>query len=156
VPFSIRTAGPEDLPRLRIVYRRASLSNEGDRDALLKNPEYLELPGEAVFEGRTRVVEYSNTGIVGFATIDPQSSAAELVDLFVDPDYMRQGIARALIADAVARLAQAGTDELEVTANQHALAFYSAMGFEVVGTVATPLGSGLRMRLRIPHTSRDR
>jgi ribosomal protein S18 acetylase RimI-like enzyme len=121
---------------------------------LLKNPVFLELPARAVFEGRTRVVEYANIGIVGFATIDPHPSAAELVDLFVDPDYMRQGIARALIGDAVARLEAAGTDELEVTANQHAMAFYTTVGFEVVGTVSTSLGSGLRMRLRLGATKR--
>jgi ribosomal protein S18 acetylase RimI-like enzyme len=148
VSFSIRTAGPDDLPPLQMVYQRSSLSNQGDREALLKNPEYLELPGQAVLEGRTRVAEHPNLGIVGFATIDPQADAAELVDLFVDPDYMRQGVARALINDAVARLIDAGIDALEVTANEHALPFYTTMGFEVVGTELTPLGSGLRMRLK--------
>jgi hypothetical protein len=45
----IRTAGQDDLPRLQSVYRRSSLSNEGDREALLQRPEYLVLPGEAAF-----------------------------------------------------------------------------------------------------------
>jgi ribosomal protein S18 acetylase RimI-like enzyme len=115
----------------------------------MEHPEYLVLPGEAVFEGRTRVAEDPKRGIVGFATIERRSSAAELVDLFVDPDFMRQGIARALVVDVQATLASDGVGALEVTANPHALAFYTAMGFEVVDTAATPLGSGLRMRRRI-------
>jgi ribosomal protein S18 acetylase RimI-like enzyme len=144
----IRTAGPDDLPQVRTVYRRSSLSNEGDRDGLLHHPEYLVLPDEGLLEGRTRVAELSNRGIVGFATIERQSGTAELVDLFVDPDSMRQGVARALVDDAVASLANDGIIALEVTANPHALAFYTAMGFVVVDRVATPLGAGVRMRLR--------
>ena len=155
VSLIIRSAGSDDLPRLRQVYRRSSLSNEGDREALLRQPGYLVFPGEAVLEGRTRVAEHPKKGIIGFATVDPQSSTAELVDLFVDPDSMRQGVARALIADAMATLADHGVGVLEVTANRHALEFYTALGFEVVGAVTTELGSGLRMRFRFSAKSRD-
>jgi len=147
VSLIIRTAGPDDLSRLRAVYRRSSLSNEGDRDALLQNPEYLVLPDEGLLAGRIRVAEQPHIGIVGFATVERQSGAAELVDLFVDPDAMRQGVARALINDAVATIAATGIAALDVTANPHALAFYTEMGFEAIGTVTTALGSGLRMRL---------
>jgi ribosomal protein S18 acetylase RimI-like enzyme len=147
VSLIIRTAGPDDLSRVRTVYRRSSLSNEGDRDALLQHPQYLVLPGEGLLEGRMRVTEHPNIGIVGFATIERQSSTAELVDLLVDPESMRQGVARALITDAVATLAADGVAFLEVTGNPHAMAFCTAMGFEVVDTVTTPLGSGFRMRL---------
>jgi GNAT superfamily N-acetyltransferase len=148
VSLIIRTAGRDDLSRVQTVFRRSSLSNEGDRDALLQHPEYLVLPGEGLLEGRTRVAEDPISGIVGFATVERQSSTAELVDLFVDPDWMRQGVARALIADAVVTLADDGITALEVTANPHALAFYTATGFEVIDTATTPLGSGFRMRLR--------
>jgi ribosomal protein S18 acetylase RimI-like enzyme len=156
VPVIIRTARPDDLPRLRRVFRRSSLSNEGDREALLRQPEYLELPGDAVLEGRTRVAEHPHNGIVGFATIERHSSTSELVDLFVDPGTMRQGVGRALIIDAVATLAEEGIGVLEVTANRRAGAFYTAMGFEVIHTTTTPLGSGLRMRLRCGIEGQDR
>jgi ribosomal protein S18 acetylase RimI-like enzyme len=155
VSLIIRTADPEDLPRVRAVYRRSSLSNEGDREALLQHPEYLILADDAVLEGRTRVAEDRNRGIVGFATVERLSSSAELIDLFVDPDSMRRGVARALIIDAVGTLADNGVDALEVTANGHALAFYSAVGFEVIGPATTPLGSGLRMRLRCGAEGKD-
>jgi GNAT superfamily N-acetyltransferase len=143
------------LPRLRAVYRRSSLSNEGDREALLQNPDYLVLPDTGVLEGRTRVAEHPKKGIVGFATVERQSISAELVDLFVAPDSMRQGVARALIVDAVAKLADDGVGVLEVTANRHALEFYTAMGFEVVGGATTDLGSGLRMRFRFSTMGHD-
>jgi ribosomal protein S18 acetylase RimI-like enzyme len=123
------------------------LSNEGDRDALLLHPEYLTLPSEGLLEGRTKVAEHPNSGIVAFVAIERQSSTAELVDLFVDPNWMRQGLARALVTDAMATLADEGIIAIEVTANPHALAFYIAMRFEVVDTATTPLGPGLRVRL---------
>jgi hypothetical protein len=45
VTFLIREAVPADTAVLRDVYRRSSLSNDGDRASLLANPEVLEFPG---------------------------------------------------------------------------------------------------------------
>jgi GNAT superfamily N-acetyltransferase len=134
---------------LQEVFRRSSLSNDGDREALLDHPEHLVLPVEPVYRGRTRVVEYPDGGIVGFATVERSSETAELVDLFVTPEYMRRGVGRVLMNDAVAALASDGIRALWVTANRHAMAFYRAVGFEAIEDVPTPLGSGVRMRLRI-------
>jgi len=49
----IRDASPGDMPALRDVFRRSSLSNDGDRPNLLAHPEVLELGDRAVREGRT-------------------------------------------------------------------------------------------------------
>jgi N-acetylglutamate synthase-like GNAT family acetyltransferase len=137
---------------LQDLFRRASLSNEGDRGALLDHPEHLILPEAPVLAGRTRVAERMPDGqVVGFATVDdPDDGAAELVDLFVDPDAMRQGVARTLIDDAVSRLRAAGVSAVEVTGNDHASAFYAAVGFEQVGWADTPLGTARRLRLEVP------
>lgn len=53
----IRLGTPADLPAAASVYRRASLSNAGDRDNLLAHPEYLLLGPEGLAEGRTHVAE---------------------------------------------------------------------------------------------------
>jgi hypothetical protein len=42
--FLIRDAVPADMAVLRDVFRRSSLSNEGDRVNLLANPDALEFP----------------------------------------------------------------------------------------------------------------
>jgi hypothetical protein len=65
--FRIRWSTPADLPALTDVFARASLSNEGDRDALLAHPEALVLVGDGIAEGLTRVATNSDD-IVGFAT----------------------------------------------------------------------------------------
>ena len=51
----IRLGTPADLPAAADVYRRASLSNAGNRDDLLAHPEYLILAPEGLAEGRTYV-----------------------------------------------------------------------------------------------------
>jgi GNAT superfamily N-acetyltransferase len=147
---SIRTAVPGDLPALRRVFRRASLSNDGDRAILLANPTALELPDGNVIEGRTRVAMSSDGTVVGFATgVRQTDSALELEDLFVDPAHRRRGIARALLADLAASARRDGITHIEVTANPHADRFYRDVGFAAVGHADTEFGTGARMRLEI-------
>lgn len=143
----VRTAGAGDLPALREVYRRASLSNEGDAPALLANPHFLELPEDHVRAGRTRVATDDDGAVVGFATAVGSGPVRELDDLFVDPDRQRRGVGALLVADAVALLRADGAERLEVVANPHASHFYAAVGFERDGEVPTELGPGIRMHL---------
>jgi GNAT superfamily N-acetyltransferase len=148
----IRAARPADLAALRDVYRRSSLSNDGDRPGLLAHPEYLEFSGLAVREGRTRVA-VAGDRVVGFATwLAAAGDVVEVEDLFVDPDWMRRGVGRALVNDLIAIVRDAGFRRAEVTGNQHALAFYQSVGFTLDHEVPTTLGSGLRMHLDMPPT----
>ncbi|HEY1521011.1 MAG TPA: GNAT family N-acetyltransferase [Solirubrobacteraceae bacterium] len=146
----IRVAVPGDLPAVRRLYRRSSLSNAGDRAALLANPDALVLAGDGVFEGRTRVAVTVDGRIVGFATLLlHEDSTAELEDLFVDPDCMRQGIATRLMADLIARARRTQIRHMWVTANPHAYDFYRSVGFTHVRNVETELGAGSRMELSV-------
>ena len=144
----IRLGTPADLAAAAGVYRRASLSNAGDRDNLLAHPEYLVLGPEGLAEGRTHVAEQDGT-VVGFATWAEAGSTVELEDLFVDPDYRRRGIAAALVSRIAEVLRARGAERLEVTANPHALGFYHAVGFTDCGVTETELGTGYRMMLAI-------
>jgi GNAT superfamily N-acetyltransferase len=144
---SIRDAMLADMESLRNVFRRASLSNRGDRAALLENAEALDLSDLAVREGRTRVAFMEDGAILGFATTTGLESTVELEDLFVAPEWRRHGVARALVNDVLARARREGVNRIEVLANGHALAFYEAVGFAVDGVVKTRFGEGLRMHL---------
>ena len=88
----IRPGVLADLAAVRDVYRRASLSNAGDRANLLAHPEHLILRPEGLNEGRTLVAEQDGS-VVGFATWADADGVTELEDLFVDPDWTRRGIA---------------------------------------------------------------
>jgi GNAT superfamily N-acetyltransferase len=144
----IRLGTPADLAAAASVYRRASLSNAGDRDNLLAHPEYLVLGPEGLAEGRTYVAEQDGT-VVGFATWAEAAGTVELEDLFADPGYMRRGIATALVNRITEVLRARGAGRLEVTANPHALGFYRAAGFTGCRVTETELGAGYRMMLTV-------
>jgi GNAT superfamily N-acetyltransferase len=108
----IRLGISADLAAASSVYRRASLSNAGDRDNLLVHPEYLTLGPEGLAEGRTHVAEEDGS-VVGFATWAGTAGTIELEDLFVDPAYMRRGIATALVGRIAEILRARGTERLE-------------------------------------------
>jgi GNAT superfamily N-acetyltransferase len=147
--LSIRTARLTDLPELTEIFRLASLSNDGDRQHLLDNPQYLELSDESIRSGRMRLAETAARP-VGFATVVGDAPVVELEDLFVHPDWMRRGIATRLIADAVEQSRLRGATRIEVTANPHANAFYEHVGFRATASVDTTFGPGTRMELPIP------
>ncbi len=142
---AIRHAEAADLDSLRSLYRRSSLSNDGDRPILLAHPDALELSGDGVAERRTRVATDVEGRIVGFVTVAPGPGFVELEDLFVDPDVMRRGIGAALVDDVMARARQADIGRVEVTANPHALAFYRHAGFVYDRDVETRFGTAPRM-----------
>lgn len=143
----VRDARPADLAAVRAIYRRASLSNEGDRANLLAHPEVLEFSDGPVRDGRTRVATVDGV-VVGFATPVWGDDAVELEDLFVDPRWMRRGVAMALVRDLVAA-ARGRVGRIEVSANPHAAAFYEAAGFVVDGVANLRWGVAPRMHLDI-------
>ena len=131
----IRSSTAGDLPALRHVFRRAALSNVGDRAWIEAHPDEWGLDETNVIEGRSRVA-IVNGETVGFATL----VGSELEDLFVDPDWMRQGIATALVRDVAATVPR-----IDLTANPHALAFYESVGFVEDGVAETSGGPAVRM-----------
>jgi GNAT superfamily N-acetyltransferase len=144
----IRLGVPDDLPAASDVYRSASLFNAGDRDNLLAHPEYLILGPDGLAEGRTYVADEGGS-VVGFATWIETADVVELEDLFVDPAWMRRGIAAALVERIADVLRARGVERLEVTANPHAMGFYRAVGFVDCGVAETVFGTAPRMVLAI-------
>src|SRR5262245_57590356 len=73
----IRLGVPADLPAVSDVFRRASLSNSGDRADLLAHPEHLIFGPEGLNAGRTHVAEEDGS-VVGFATWTDADGGYEL------------------------------------------------------------------------------
>ena len=144
--ISIRPARTDEHTLLESLQRRASLNNPGDRDALLANPDAIQLPIGQIAAGAVFVAERDGV-VAGFGAVVPRpDGAAELDALFVEPHLWKQGIGRRLVdhlADA-ARLR--GARFLHVVGNPHAEAFYISCRFRVTGTVDTRFGVGLAMR----------
>lgn len=149
VKFTIRNANLADMLELQGVFRRASLSNDSDRESLLAHPKWLVLSETGVREGRVRLAIDLSSSVIGFASYLISSGIAELEDLFVDPSWMRRGVGEALVLDIAEQVRRLGFALLEVTANPHAMAFYEHMGFVVDRIVDTEFYPAPRMLRQI-------
>jgi len=142
----IRRAVISEQKELEALQLRASLTNAGDRDALLAHPDAIELPIDQIATGAVFVSE-RNGAIVGFAALLPRLDGdVELDALFVDPDFRRCGVGRSLVDYGVQIVRAQESAALCVIGNPHAYEFYSACGFNFMGTIKTRFGSGLLMR----------
>src|SRR3954451_24351839 len=148
--FSVRDAVAGDEPALARIFRAASLSNAGDRDALLAHPEALTLPHDVLACGRTRVATSADGTVVGIGRTRPTDRGVlELDALFVDPDAMGRGVARQLILRILTEAAAEDVARIDVTANCHAPGFYPAVGFVAGAPVDTDFGPAQRMQLDV-------
>jgi GNAT superfamily N-acetyltransferase len=144
--LSIRPAIPSEREALEALQLRASLNNEGDREALLRHPDAIDLPVEQIAAGGVFVFERDGT-LLGFSAILPREDGdTELDGLFVEPDIQRQGVGKKLIEHCAAVARAAGSTALHVVGNLHAKQFYLSCGFEVLGPFDTRFGKGLLMR----------
>jgi N-acetylglutamate synthase-like GNAT family acetyltransferase len=131
---------------LESLQLRASLNNPGDREALLANPDAIELPIDQLADGCVFVAEREGV-VAGFAAVLPRpDGGAELDALFVEPHLWKHGIGRRLV-DYIAVVArERAASFLHVIGNPHAQGFYASCGFSLTGTVDTRFGVGLAMR----------
>jgi hypothetical protein len=71
----IATAVPGDIDVMRRLFRRSSLSNEGDRAKLLANPDVLELSDRCV---RARDAHGSPSAATAASSGSPPRSSSEM------------------------------------------------------------------------------
>jgi GNAT superfamily N-acetyltransferase len=147
---SIRDARPHEAFALEALQRRSSAVWEQYRAQLAANPDAIEPPHGAIAEGRVRVATDPSGRPLGFSVVLPFSARRwELDDLFVEPDSMRSGVGRLLVADVAARATAAGATHIDVIANPNALGFYEKVGFQISGQASTRFGNAPRMTLEL-------
>jgi GNAT superfamily N-acetyltransferase len=149
IRIEIRDAALDEIPQLEALQVRASLVAPDYREALAAHPEVIHLPPTDVSEHRTRVAIVDGR-VAGFSVVLPvRATACELDGLFVEPELMRKGIGRALIADVVERARTHGVDRIDVIANPTAVDFYTKVGFERGGDAMTQFGPAFWMHLKL-------
>ena len=142
----IRRAIPDERRILEALQWRASLGNQGDRDALLLHPDAIGLPPDQIAAGGVFVLEQDGA-IAGFCAILRRDDGdTELDALFVEPSIQRRGIGRKLIEHCAEMARSTGSNALHVVGNTHAKQFYLSCGFSIVGSFETRFGLGLLMR----------
>jgi len=141
--FSIRTAAVSEQKALEALQWRASLKHPDYREALLANPDAIELPASQIEAGRVFVCEQGGA-VAGFAVVLPRGDgAAELDGLFVEPDLWRLGIGRRLVEHCAAVSRAGGSAALHVVGSPLAEPFYLACGFKSTGPAQTRFGPAL-------------
>src|SRR3982751_4641158 len=116
----IRIGRVSEKQALEALQWRASLSNPGDREALLANPDAIAIP-DAQIEGGSLFVAEADEGILGFAAILPREDGDQELDaLFVEPDQQRNGIGRKLVEYCAHAARAQGSKALHVLGNPHA------------------------------------
>ena len=142
----MRPAVVSERKSLEGLQWRASLKNPGDSEALLANRDAIELPVGQIEGGGVFVAEAAE-GVVGFAAILPREDGDfELDALFVEPSAWRKGVGRALVQHCASAARAAGAESLHVIGNPHAEGFYTACGFNTLGTKQMRFGIGLLMK----------
>jgi N-acetylglutamate synthase-like GNAT family acetyltransferase len=147
--LTIRVATVADQKPLEALQWRASLNNPGDREALLANPDAIELPLDQIMSSGVFVGERDGK-VVGFAAVLSRADGQfELDGLFVEPTIWKSGIGRSLVDHCCEFCRSKGAVILHVIGNPHARDFYLACGFEIVGENRTRFGVGLLMQKMI-------
>lgn len=144
----IRLGVPADLPAVRDVFRRASLSNARDRAVLLAHPEHLIHGPAGLEEGRTQVAEETGS-VVGFATWADADGVIALEDLFVEPEWKRRGRGPAPVKRLADTTRARAIDRLDVPTNRSAMGLYAADGFPPCSVARTHFRQAPRMVLAI-------
>ncbi|MCB0163717.1 MAG: GNAT family N-acetyltransferase [Anaerolineae bacterium] len=152
--MEIRLAKISERRVLEALQWRAALNNPGDRQALLANPDAIEIPISQIEQGFVFVAEEEGH-INGFAGIlERPDGNIELDALFVEPVSWKKGIGRALVDYCASFALAKGANYLHVVGNPHAEGFYLACGFRVIGTEKTRFGSGLLMKKALPASTK--
>ena len=146
----IRDARPDEALALEALQRRASDVWEEYRAQLAAHPDAITPPHQAIADGRVRVAFDAAGRRLGFSTVLPvHERRCELDDLFVEPEWMRQGVGRVLVDDLATRAHIAGASHVDVIANPNALGFYTRLGFHVTDETSTRFGAAPRMTLAL-------
>jgi len=156
----IRDAVVDDETALRDLFRRSSLSNERDREALLAHPEALEYTAFAFTQRRIRVA-VEDDDVVGFAAFSLASrihrAQRPLRGSGLHGPWHRPGVGGRCRGDLPKPRGRTGRGDGE----RGCSGFYEKAGFTFDGEVATRFGTAPRMcrdldpRVSPTRTTRD-
>src|SRR5262249_38658890 len=100
--------------------------------------------GPELIAGQETYAAYINGEPAGFYSLKPGTDRTHLEHLWVLPQAMGQGVARALFTHTIERMKASGIETLEIESDPNAAGFYEHMGARRVGTTVTELEGNRR------------
>jgi GNAT superfamily N-acetyltransferase len=148
---TFRIAVRADLPRLCELALAAKASWGYPAEWLKLWREDLRYDERTLAEQCVVVTELAGQ-LLGVCSVSSRGSDADLEGLWIDPAWLRRGLGRALLQEAMRRVARSGATRLHVDSEPRAEGFYLRMGARRVGTVPSrPPGRVLpRLVLELP------
>lgn len=153
--YSIRAATPVDCAAILDVHRRSSMAaRDSSPDDPVgdwlsqRRPEHY----RANMETQEFIVAAHGDVILGFASLD--ISKHTVVNVFVTPEHMRQGVGTAMLTELERMAVSAGLEEVELQAAGGAIEFYRKLGYRGRGDADDP--SWLRMEKPLARAARNR
>lgn len=133
--ISIRPIHADEALQLAEIKRRCTIANADHVGELMAIPGALQVSPEHI---QHVLAAESAEGLIGFATVlPPVNGIAEVEDLFVDPEFWRQGVATLLMKVAEEQALTNGARSLHVVSGKQARQFYESLGFQFKGMTMT-------------------
>jgi GNAT superfamily N-acetyltransferase len=123
----IRPADPGEGEQLRDIAVEAKTSWGYDRDRVIPWAAQGDFSADGLQAKETFVAE-AGGHVVAWASLIPKGKVCFLDDLWVAPDWMRQGSGSRLFRHAAERAARLGAARMEWEAEPNAVGFYERMG----------------------------
>ena len=164
LPLIIRTATPADLAAVDLLLARSyprllaadyppsvmvmalPIISRARPDLLASGRYYLAFDGagQLLGAGGWSGTAPGPSDKAAFEVAKPQAGGVGHVrHLATDPDALRQGVGRAVMATVFAAAGAAGVNRMECLATLTAVPFYKAAGFAVLAAVEVPLRPGI-------------
>jgi molybdenum cofactor cytidylyltransferase len=134
----IREAAPSEAAALSSLALEAKAHWGYSRETLESWKGQLEISSADVASRPTYVGSVGGA-VVGFYSLVPSGTTWELDNLWVAPQFMNQGMGRALLAHALEVAFRCGASSVTVDADPNAESFYLSCGAIRYGEVPAPI-----------------
>jgi GNAT superfamily N-acetyltransferase len=134
-PYSIRPARIEEAPALSELCIRSKGAWGYDAAFMALARAVLQVNPGQIAAGNVWVATGVDGEVTGMVALGPseQRNTLDLDKLFVEPQYIRTGVGRALIAHAIDEARRRDAKRLTILADPNAAGFYERIGARWIG-----------------------
>ena len=131
----IRLARIEEASALTALCVRSKASWGYDEAFMALALIALEAKPDQIAAGNVWVATTANGNVAGMVALGPseQPDTLDLDKLFVEPEWIRTGVGRALLTHAIIEARRRGAQRLTILADPYAAGFYERNGARLIG-----------------------